>query len=309
MLNKNDSHEADTNHFRRYMNYENKESFESTLPYLTTRMELESYGKKYYSTGFFYDTGFVFNIDPNVSHKALLLISNKHCFLDREGRFDPEGSVSFFMNQMNDNTVDHGNTISCTINFDDDNPFPRYFPHPHSEVDLACVNVSMFRNAYLKCMGADMLDPIDDNEVLIGENVIFVGYPSGYYDEVNNLPFIRSGSIASIPNIDYRGRGEIVIDAQIFPGSSGSPVFVYDRLMGKAKFLGVVSQMMCRESELELQGISANIREFIREHIGLGIVIKQRHVSLLVNYAVGQIKQIIKCPEFYIDGKYRGPNR
>ena len=85
------------------------------------------------------------------------------------------------------------------------------------------LNIQMFFFHYLF---DEFLAPINYEKIALGSDVIFVGYPENRYDVVNNLPLIRKGSIASMPNINFNGKGQIVIDAQIFPGSSGSPVFV-----------------------------------------------------------------------------------
>lgn len=60
------------------------------------------------------------------------------------------------------------------------------------------------------------------------EDVIMVGYPIGLWDSINNQPIIRRGSTATHPAMDYEGRREFLIDAACFPGSSGSPVFLYN---------------------------------------------------------------------------------
>ena len=88
-----------------------------------------------------------------------------------------------------------------------------------------------------------------------------------------------------MPNIDFNGRGQIVIDAQIFPGSSGSPVFVaWD---GRYSLLGVVSQTMIRHSQLQTLPVNMPLVG-IEQMLGLGIVVKQRHVQELINYAVNE---------------------
>jgi hypothetical protein len=60
------------------------------------------------------------------------------------------------------------------------------------------------------------------------EPVVMVGYPNGLWDATNNAPIIRRGITATHPLFDYGGRSEFVIDAACFPGSSGSPVFIYE---------------------------------------------------------------------------------
>ena len=60
------------------------------------------------------------------------------------------------------------------------------------------------------------------------EEVLFAGYPFGIYDSVNVLPVVRRGITASPIGVDYEGQPAFLIDASVFPGSSGSPVFMLD---------------------------------------------------------------------------------
>lgn len=60
------------------------------------------------------------------------------------------------------------------------------------------------------------------------EDVVMIGYPNGIWDASNNMPIIRRGVTATHPNLNYKGREEFMIDAACFPGSSGSPVFLYN---------------------------------------------------------------------------------
>ena len=60
------------------------------------------------------------------------------------------------------------------------------------------------------------------------EEVLMIGYPNGIWDATNNMPILRRGITATHPNLDYEGRKEFMIDAACFPGSSGSPVFLFN---------------------------------------------------------------------------------
>lgn len=55
-----------------------------------------------------------------------------------------------------------------------------------------------------------------------------IGYPDGLWDEKNNLPLVRRGITASSIQYDFNGKPDFIIDAAIFGGSSGSPVFIYN---------------------------------------------------------------------------------
>lgn len=74
------------------------------------------------------------------------------------------------------------------------------------------------------------LIPTDaDLEDMLGlEQVVMVGYPNGIWDEINNFPVFRRGVTASHPRYDWNGKPEFLIDAACFPGSSGSPVLLFD---------------------------------------------------------------------------------
>ena len=149
----------------------------------------------------------------------------------------------------------------------------RYTGHPDEDVDLACVDVTeiLLTDADVRQIGESYLVPIDYDKVAMGSDVLFVGYPNDFYDAVNNLPLLRKGIIASMPDIDFNGQGNVVIDAQVFGGSSGSPVFV--GWNEKYRLLGVISST----AEGETPSGSPSI-------LGLGIVIKQRHVRELIDH-------------------------
>ena len=216
-------------------------------------------------TGFFYLAEV--NLANDDSRSKMLLISNKHVF--GSGR----GKMTLALNrQADDGTPDHG--VVSTFTYDG---FANlYIEHPDKEVDLACVDVSRITHcdAVTKHLGGEFLTPIDYDRVALGREVLFVGFPDDYYDTVNNLPLVRKGTLASMPNIDFRGSGVVVIEAQVFQGSSGSPVFV--DWNDKYRLLGVLSAMP-REGRTP-SGFPALL--------GLGIVIKQRYVQELIDHAV-----------------------
>lgn len=91
------------------------------------------------------------------------------------------------------------------------------------------------------------------------EDVIFIGYPSGLYDEHNAMPLIRRGITSTPPWNNFMGRPEFLIDAGVFPGSSGSPIFIFNNgsyssggglvVGSRLLFLGVLSESILRAEE------------------------------------------------------------
>jgi len=65
---------------------------------------------------------------------------------------------------------------------------------------------------------------IDNLEAI--EEIFFIGYPAGLYDAVNLTPITRRGITATPLQVDYDGESVFLIDAAVFPGSSGSPAFL-----------------------------------------------------------------------------------
>lgn len=258
--------------------------FENYIAYITARIENKSYGN--IGTGFFYMAPVP--MDDGKDRAKLLLISNKHVLLGAQEKSNPKGMLTIKLNRKKaDGTPDFGNVRT----FDHNEYEFVLFTHPDPEVDLACIDVSRITHtdAFLMHLNQDLLKPINYEKVVVGRDVIFVGYPANYYDKVNNLPLIRKGTIASIPHVDFNGKGQIVLDAQIFPGSSGSPVFV--DWNNKYSLLGVISDMVTRNSEL--QKFPVNTHQLgVKEALGLGLIIKHRHVQELIDHVVNEVIRI-----------------
>ena len=254
-------------------------AFEHNIAYITAKIDvIVPQPPNSLGTGFFYGVP----LNDGTGGGLLLLISNKHVFKD------PRGELTVSLNRKKeDGTPEFGNRRT----FIQEGFEHIYYAHPNPEVDLACVNVSDLTktNIFHKHLDHSLLNPIDYEKVAPGSSVIFVGYPEGYYDFKNNLPLVRRGSIASIPNVDFNGKGQVVIDAHLFPGSSGSPVFV--DWAGKYSLLGVISRGVRRYSELE--EIPINMPPVgVEQMVGLGIVVKQRHVQELIDYTVQEYIRI-----------------
>lgn len=109
--------------------------------------------------------------------------------------------------------------------------------HPTGEVDLCAMPLGTLLS-HLKQSGVNpfyvglssTLVPTSENWTDFNsiEDIIMIGYPNGIWDEVNNLPVVRRGITATHPAFDYNGKREFLIDAACFPGSSGSPVFLFN---------------------------------------------------------------------------------
>lgn len=188
------------------------------------------------------------------------------------------------------------------LNIDD---FPHaWFMHPDAEVDLAIIPMRPLEQAardqgvelYYYAIDSRLAPDAATQRALDAlEDILFVGYPNGVWDQTNLMPILRRGTTATPMALDFEGRKEFLIDAAVYPGSSGSPVFVYQPETGrqtqsvgkKFLFAGVIAAVFFREetNHLVAAPVPGNIQGTVvgSEMIDLGLVIKAQAVVDLIN--------------------------
>lgn len=131
------------------------------------------------------------------------------------------------------------------------------------------------------------------------------GYPSGIYDRQNLIPIIRRGTTATPAYLDYNGTPTFLIDASVFPGSSGSPVLIVNEgsyrrgnelvIGSRTLFLGVVSSVLVRyeTGAIEVVDIPTAYTPVIRtpQMIDLGLVFKYSAVVETCDSILTKAKQ------------------
>lgn len=110
--------------------------------------------------------------------------------------------------------------------------------HPNGDIDLCAILLGPFidaakartgRETALFCADPKVLASAEEFDALRPlDSVVMIGYPRGLWDNCNNQPICRRGVLATRPALDFQGRPEFLIDLACFPGSSGSPVYLYD---------------------------------------------------------------------------------
>ncbi len=240
-------------------------SFETEVFFATLRIEATNPATSAAAVG----TGFLIQCPvPGFPGKSsLALVTCKHVLFGGDG----EVTLTFHRKTASNPDVPH---LGDIITFPKAIYTDAYVEHANPDLDIAAINATHFIKAeseiFIKNLHLPRLRPVQSLNLLPTNQVFFVGYPIGFYDRVHNLPILRSGHVASFPSVDFNGLPEFVIDAQVFPGSSGSPVFA--EIDQKFELVGMIGRSVTRQAIIE-EAPTAN-QEFVKDFIGLGIVYK-----------------------------------
>lgn len=168
-------------------------------------------------------TAFYFSIHEKNETYQPLLVTNKHVI---------KGAIKtkFRISQTNDN----GEPIPKKF-YDAEIPSGLWVSHPDPSVDLCAMQFGSIVNNYLRDkkiawtrINQSLIPNMETLKSLSPvEDVVMIGYPAGIWDEHNNMPIYRKGITATHPALEYNGKREFMVDIAAFPGSSGSPVFLF----------------------------------------------------------------------------------
>ena len=173
-------------------------------------------------------TGFFFTYELNNEKNIPVIITNKHVI---------ENSIegSFVLTKMDDNKEPiMGSTERIKVpTFEE-----HWIKHPDPNVDIAIFTTGPLFNdlekegiqIYAPPLSEKLIPDEDEVNNFTGiDDITMIGYPNGIWDQQNNMPIIRRGVTATNPKYDYNGLPIFVIDCACFPGSSGSPVLIFDQ--------------------------------------------------------------------------------
>ncbi|RWN30111.1 MAG: serine protease [Mesorhizobium sp.] len=192
--------------------------------YCATKITTYSDGKPVQTgTGFFY---VVHLAAEDKSRDLHIFVTNKHVLQGAD-------RVSISFHQGNGGSLHPGEFTPLFLDLKPE----ALVNHPDPDVDLCAFPLGQ-AIAIMAALGRPLfwvsLDknaiPSDEQWGTLDaiEKITMVGCPNGLFDEANNMPIARSGTTATDIAKRYQGRSEFLIDLACFPGSSGSPVFVYD---------------------------------------------------------------------------------
>ena len=188
-------------------------------------------GGTYQGTGFYYArTETPEGSGPQwVKMDDLSIVTNRHVLIPRRDGVEMKPTTIAFglrtvgANGMNwDQFVATESEIARIAKF-----------HQDKTIDVAILDISEILKSRLQStkklvapffLGPSMFVGKNNIEVEASDDVLVVGYPKGFYDRVNLFPIIKSGIIATKWGVGFEGKPQFLIDAKLFPGSSGSVV-------------------------------------------------------------------------------------
>lgn len=265
----------------------NVETPAEQLLFSTVRIECQSPDGLSTGTGFFYSR------EVNNS-TAVFIVTNKHVIRESQvGRL--------FFTASEDGKPLIGERVDLQL----DEFHGLWFDHPDPDIDI-CIMPFVPIVEYLQKAHKDIFYRSIPQEINLSEKfmkeldaleeVIFVGYPNGVFDAKHLLPIVRRGTTATPLHLDYEGKPQFLIDASVFPGSSGSPVLVCNSggystrgnlsVGVRVIFLGVISQVLIRHdiNSVDFISIPTSVVPLVRttQMIDLGLVFKAATVESCV---------------------------
>ena len=241
---------------------------------MTTRIEVQAHGSVSQGTGFFYNS-----LGPKTGEgpqwrklEGIWVATNRHVLLPTvsDTEVAPK-KVILYLRRIND----RGMMEWLEVAFAEDELERRVRFHPSKSVDVAVVDITDCFTAEIKAgqtlaspyfLGAEQQAGQNNIKVEVGDDILVAGYPRGFYDDVNLFPIVKAGIIASRWGAYFRGQPCFLIDAKLFPGSSGSVVVSkpIDFLMKDG------SLMYSKDKQFALLGIFSGEPQLLEDPVEIG---------------------------------------
>lgn len=212
-----------------YNTYRRSDKMAAIFPSINN--ELMLYATVMLTVGKSRGTGFFYNLEYDNDIRIPVIVTNKHV-LNNETK--PLVVFRVHTGSFSSKSIDN-ESIEIKLNVE-------WVYHPTQ--DLCVTPLKPILDAIKERNGKEIFYTAIDKtisyprdrftEFSAVEDVLMVGYPIGLWDANNNYPLFRRGITASHPAVDFKDENkEItvdsigVVDMACFPGSSGSPIFVY----------------------------------------------------------------------------------
>jgi hypothetical protein len=201
------------------MNEKEKPLVQDLLVRTTARIECRGQGRTSIGTSFF------FHVDAGGGKFAPILITNRHVVQNMVGaRIGLSIEETAAAKKRETLIVDIGELQkSC-------------FYHPQEEIDVAAIALAEVFGQLVAAGKKPDYVTLDEKDIATAEKLaefsaieeaLMIGYPNGMWDSANNYPIVHKALTATPVYADYNNRPEFRLSTACYPGSSGSPIFLY----------------------------------------------------------------------------------
>lgn len=233
--------------------------------------------------------------------EQICLITNRHVLFPKMKDVDGKeteripDSVVFFLRQINNQRIEW-----YPIVLNRDEVLKRTKVSSNPQIDLACVDIYdlvtdvAIKHPNIMSVGFLTNQDLPSNQPIKIEttsDIIVCSYPKCFYDTLNKYPIIKSGIIASGWRLHFKGNPTFLIDAKLFPGSSGGLV------LSKPMDVAVINGQLMRNEQKQFVFLGVYSGEYFfnekredgtvhKEPYGLGIVWYSDLIPGIVNNGV-----------------------
>lgn len=165
------------------------------------------------ATGFFY-----------VKNDVLYFVTNRHVVLDEAKGLKPDALRVRLHTDPKDLTKNVDRVIPLYLG--SKAAWHVHKDYARTRVDVVVIEVdtkTVTAGTVIKALNRDNFIP-ERFLVTPGEDVMVIGFPRGMSDSLHNLPLIRNALVSSAYGVPFQGSPMFLVDANLHPGMSGSPV-------------------------------------------------------------------------------------
>lgn len=155
---------------------------------------------------------------------GLHYITNRHMVIKEDENYHPD-QISLRLHADANNLQDNEDFL---IDLFDDKGIQIWKEHPIHGKNVDVVGIPIEQN---KINGSFIIQPFSpqnhvpsDVMIEVDQELMVMGFPKGFSDDLFNLPIIRNATLASVYPVPFNGNPFVLIDSRLHGGTSGSPV-------------------------------------------------------------------------------------
>lgn len=234
-----------------------------------------------------FGTGFIFNYKKEENIFIPFLITNNHVIKSTFNRI-----ITEFVE-----LTDEGINIKDRIKIEISREYPIFF---NEVLDITAIPIHPIIDQILSSNKKILYRFIDNSLMLENdqleqlsaiEEITFIGYPNAMYDIQNMLPIVRKGITATPIWNNFDNDEKFLIDAGVYPGSGGSPVFIFNQGSYLDKDTVVIGNRLIFVGMISESVIKNNNKDNFPYFLGIGTVLKSKAIeSFLDEIVKNQLK-------------------